>query len=53
MSEHGLILGAYLVCVAFFGFVTSRNMVRALMSLGSIFDAINPNFITFSKKIKN
>lgn len=53
MSEHGLILGAYLLCVGFFGLVTSRNMVRALMSLESIFNAVNINFITFSNFFKN
>jgi NADH:ubiquinone oxidoreductase subunit K len=48
MIEHGLVLGAYPHCVGFFGLITSRNMVRALMCLESIFNAININFITFS-----
>nr|YP_009426215.1 NADH-plastoquinone oxidoreductase subunit 4L [Diplaziopsis javanica]ASU94878.1 NADH-plastoquinone oxidoreductase subunit 4L [Diplaziopsis javanica] len=48
MFEHGLILGAYLFRVGFLGLITSRNMVRALMSLESIFNAVNINFITFS-----
>nr|YP_009427265.1 NADH-plastoquinone oxidoreductase subunit 4L [Onoclea sensibilis]ASU95928.1 NADH-plastoquinone oxidoreductase subunit 4L [Onoclea sensibilis] len=48
MFENGLILGAYLLCVGFLGLVTSRNTVRAPMSLESIFNAVNLNFITFS-----
>nr|YP_009547696.1 NADH-plastoquinone oxidoreductase subunit 4L [Antrophyum semicostatum]AYW16299.1 NADH-plastoquinone oxidoreductase subunit 4L [Antrophyum semicostatum] len=48
MIEQGLILGAYILCVGFFGLITSRNMIRALMSLESIFNAVILNFITFS-----
>nr|ATL58793.1 NADH-plastoquinone oxidoreductase subunit E [Salvinia cucullata] len=48
MLEHGLILGAHLYCIGFFGLITSRNMVKALMCLELIFNAININFITFS-----
>lgn len=53
MSENGLILGAYPLCVGFLGLVTSRNMVRALTSLESIFNAVNLNFITFSNFYNN
>nr|YP_009427089.1 NADH-plastoquinone oxidoreductase subunit 4L [Macrothelypteris torresiana]ASU95752.1 NADH-plastoquinone oxidoreductase subunit 4L [Macrothelypteris torresiana]QBA55995.1 NADH-plastoquinone oxidoreductase subunit 4L [Macrothelypteris torresiana] len=53
MFEHGLILGAYLLRVGFLGLTTSRNMVRALMSLESIFNAVNLNFITFSNFFHN
>nr|UQK96993.1 NADH-plastoquinone oxidoreductase subunit 4L [Polystichum sp. YZ-2022a] len=53
MFEHGLIFGAYLLCVGFLGLITSRNMVRALMSLESISNAANLNFITFSNLLKN
>uniref|UniRef100_A0A248RCZ9 NAD(P)H-quinone oxidoreductase subunit 4L, chloroplastic n=1 Tax=Diplazium unilobum TaxID=1678212 RepID=A0A248RCZ9_9MONI len=53
MFEHGLILGAYPLCVGFFGLITSRNTVRALMSLESIFNAVNINFITFSNFFNN
>nr|QOH99678.1 NADH dehydrogenase subunit 4L [Adiantum reniforme var. sinense] len=48
MFEQELILGAFILCVGFFGLVTSRNMVRAPMSLESILNAIISNFITFS-----
>nr|QJQ36477.1 NADH-plastoquinone oxidoreductase subunit 4L [Pyrrosia petiolosa]QJQ36916.1 NADH-plastoquinone oxidoreductase subunit 4L [Pyrrosia petiolosa] len=53
MFEHGLILGTYLLCVGFFGLITSRNMVRALMSLELIFNAVNLNFIIFSNLLKS
>lgn len=53
MLEHGLVLGAYLYCVGFFGLITSRNMVRALMCLELIFNAVNINFITFSNFFDN
>nr|NP_848112.1 NADH dehydrogenase subunit 4L [Adiantum capillus-veneris] len=51
--EQGLILSAYLLCVGFFGLITSRNMVRALMSLELIFNAITLNFITLSNLFDN
>uniref|UniRef100_UPI0030DE310E NADH-plastoquinone oxidoreductase subunit 4L n=1 Tax=Pteris wallichiana TaxID=265708 RepID=UPI0030DE310E len=53
MFGEGLILGAYILCVGFFGLITSKNMVRALMSLELIFNAITPNFITFSNFFRN
>nr|YP_009425512.1 NADH-plastoquinone oxidoreductase subunit 4L [Austroblechnum melanocaulon]ASU94175.1 NADH-plastoquinone oxidoreductase subunit 4L [Austroblechnum melanocaulon] len=53
MFENGLILGAYLPCVGFFGLITSKNMVRALTSLESIFNAVNSNFIIFSNFFNN
>ena len=53
MFENGLILAAYLLCVGFFGLITSKNMVRALMSLESIFNAVNLNLITFSNFFNN
>ena len=45
---HMLVLGAYPHCVGFFGSITSRKMVRALMCHESIFNAININTIAFS-----
>nr|YP_009426040.1 NADH-plastoquinone oxidoreductase subunit 4L [Deparia viridifrons]ASU94703.1 NADH-plastoquinone oxidoreductase subunit 4L [Deparia viridifrons] len=53
MFEHGLVLGAYPLRVGFLGLITSKNMVRALMSLESIFNAVNINFITFSNLFNN
>ena len=48
MLENVLNLSAYLFCIGIFGLITSRNMVRALMCLELIFNAVNINFITFS-----
>nr|QXM16693.1 NADH-plastoquinone oxidoreductase subunit 4L [Libocedrus chevalieri]QYB21753.1 NADH-plastoquinone oxidoreductase subunit 4L [Libocedrus plumosa]QYB22163.1 NADH-plastoquinone oxidoreductase subunit 4L [Pilgerodendron uviferum]BBN66655.1 NADH-plastoquinone oxidoreductase subunit 4L [Libocedrus plumosa]BBN66819.1 NADH-plastoquinone oxidoreductase subunit 4L [Pilgerodendron uviferum] len=48
MLEHALILSAYLFSIGIYGLVTSRNMVKALMSLELILNAVNLNLITFS-----
>nr|YP_009867640.1 NADH-plastoquinone oxidoreductase subunit 4L [Drepanocladus aduncus]YP_009867722.1 NADH-plastoquinone oxidoreductase subunit 4L [Hygroamblystegium varium var. humile]QKG04817.1 NADH-plastoquinone oxidoreductase subunit 4L [Drepanocladus aduncus]QKG04899.1 NADH-plastoquinone oxidoreductase subunit 4L [Hygroamblystegium varium var. humile] len=48
MLEHVLNLGAYLFRIGIFGLITSRNMVRALMCIELIFNAVNINLITFS-----
>nr|AKZ31264.1 NADH dehydrogenase subunit 4L [Scaevola porocarya] len=46
--EHVLLLGAYLFSVGLYGLITSRNIVRALMCLELILNAVNLNFVTFS-----
>nr|WRK68069.1 NdhE [Phylloglossum drummondii] len=48
MFGHALFLGAFLFCIGIYGLITSRNMVRALMCLELIFNAVNVNFVTFS-----
>nr|AJB98586.1 NADH-plastoquinone oxidoreductase subunit 4L [Botrychium sp. ternatum/japonicum] len=48
MLEHVLILGAYSFRVGSYGLITSRNMVRALMCLELILNAVNINLVTFS-----
>ena len=48
MLEHTLIIGAYLFCIGIYGLITSRNMVRALMSLELMLNGVNVNLITFS-----
>lgn len=48
MLEHVLNLSAYLFCIGIFGLITSRNMVRALMCLELVFNAVNINLVTFS-----
>nr|YP_009548459.1 NADH-plastoquinone oxidoreductase subunit 4L [Pityrogramma trifoliata]AYW15280.1 NADH-plastoquinone oxidoreductase subunit 4L [Pityrogramma trifoliata] len=53
MFREGLILSAYVLCVGLFGLITSKNMVRALMSLELIFNAITTNFVTFSNCFNN
>lgn len=48
MLEHVLLLSAYLFSVGLYGLITSRNMVRALICLELILNAVNINFVTFS-----
>nr|YP_010014532.1 NADH-plastoquinone oxidoreductase subunit 4L [Epimedium dewuense]YP_010014616.1 NADH-plastoquinone oxidoreductase subunit 4L [Epimedium shuichengense]YP_010014702.1 NADH-plastoquinone oxidoreductase subunit 4L [Epimedium simplicifolium]YP_010014785.1 NADH-plastoquinone oxidoreductase subunit 4L [Epimedium ecalcaratum]YP_010342463.1 NADH-plastoquinone oxidoreductase subunit 4L [Epimedium baojingense]YP_010342548.1 NADH-plastoquinone oxidoreductase subunit 4L [Epimedium leptorrhizum]YP_01034 len=48
MLEHILVLSAYLLSMGIYGLITSRNMIRALMCLELILNAVNLNFITFS-----
>nr|QQP00213.1 NADH dehydrogenase subunit 4L [Selaginella nipponica]QQP00267.1 NADH dehydrogenase subunit 4L [Selaginella nipponica] len=47
MLERALILGAFLFCIGIYGLMTSRNMVRALMCLELILNAVNVNLVTF------
>nr|YP_009340626.1 NADH dehydrogenase ND4L subunit [Wimmerella hederacea]APQ40199.1 NADH dehydrogenase subunit 4L [Wimmerella hederacea] len=53
LLEHVLILSAYLFSVGLYGLITSRNMVRALMCLELILNAVNINFVTFSDFFDN
>ena len=46
--EHALVLSAYLFSIGIYGLITSRNMVRALMCLELILNAVNINLVTFS-----
>lgn len=49
MLEHVLFLSAYLFSIGIFGLITSRNMVRALMCLELILNAVSLNLVTFSQ----
>lgn len=51
--EHVLVLSAYLFLIGLYGLITSRNMVRALMCLELILNAVNLNFVTFSDFFDN
>ncbi|PHU19975.1 NAD(P)H-quinone oxidoreductase subunit 4L, chloroplastic [Capsicum chinense] len=51
--EHVLVLSAYLFSIGIYGLITSRNMVRALMCLELILNAVNINFVTFSDFFDN
>nr|YP_009409603.1 NADH-plastoquinone oxidoreductase subunit 4L [Hesperis sylvestris]YP_009933230.1 NADH dehydrogenase subunit 4L [Solms-laubachia lanata]ASJ64606.1 NADH-plastoquinone oxidoreductase subunit 4L [Hesperis sylvestris]QNR92838.1 NADH dehydrogenase subunit 4L [Solms-laubachia lanata]CUA64692.1 NADH dehydrogenase ND4L [Hesperis matronalis] len=51
--EHVLVLSAYLFFIGLYGLITSRNMVRALMCLELILNAVNMNFVTFSDFFDN
>nr|YP_009667618.1 NdhE [Cheilolejeunea xanthocarpa]QCW58393.1 NdhE [Cheilolejeunea xanthocarpa] len=48
MLEHILNLSAFIFCLGLFGLITSRNMVRALMCLELVLNAVNINLVTFS-----
>ncbi|KAK7370720.1 hypothetical protein VNO78_37273 [Psophocarpus tetragonolobus] len=45
---HALVLSAFLFSIGIYGLITSRNMVRALMCLELILNAVNINLVTFS-----
>ena len=47
MLEHVLVSTAYLFSISVYGLITSRNMVRPLMCLELILNAVNINFVTF------
>nr|YP_009547609.1 NADH-plastoquinone oxidoreductase subunit 4L [Vaginularia trichoidea]AYW16126.1 NADH-plastoquinone oxidoreductase subunit 4L [Vaginularia trichoidea] len=51
--EQGLLISVYIFCVGLFGLITSRTMVRALISLEPIVNAIAINFITFAYLLNN
>ncbi|RHN59681.1 putative NADH:ubiquinone reductase (H(+)-translocating) [Medicago truncatula] len=53
MLEHVLVLSAYLFSIGIYGLITSRNMVRALMCLELILNAVNINLVTFSDFFDN
>nr|YP_010162350.1 NADH-plastoquinone oxidoreductase subunit 4L [Dolichos falciformis]QRI60059.1 NADH-plastoquinone oxidoreductase subunit 4L [Dolichos falciformis] len=46
--EHSLVLSSFLFSIGILGLITSRNMVRALMCLELILNAVNINLVTFS-----
>ena len=51
--EHVLDLSAYIFSIGIYGLITSRNMVRALMCLELILNAVNINFVTFTDFFDN
>ncbi|KAK9114485.1 hypothetical protein Syun_021282 [Stephania yunnanensis] len=53
LLEHVLVLSAYLFLIGIYGLITSRNMVKALMCLELILNAVNMNFVTFSNFFDN
>nr|QBW98182.1 NADH dehydrogenase subunit 4L [Pelargonium viscosissimum] len=46
--EYVLILSSFLFSIGIYGLITSRNMIRALMSLELMLNGVNLNFVTFS-----
>ena len=47
MLKHVLVSSAFLFSIGVYGLITNRNMVRALMCLELILNAVNMNFVTF------
>ena len=47
--NHYLILSAVLFCIGIFGILTRRNAIGILMSIELMFNAVNINFVAFSK----
>jgi NADH-quinone oxidoreductase subunit K len=48
---HYLILSSILFCLGMFGLFTRRNAVGILMSIELMFNAVNINFVAFSRYI--
>lgn len=46
--EYFLLLAAALFCVGIYGLVTSRNVIRVLMSIELMLNAVNINLMAFS-----
>jgi NAD(P)H-quinone oxidoreductase subunit 4L len=47
--SHYLILASALFCIGIFGLLTRRNAVGVLMSIELMFNAVNINFVAFSR----
>lgn len=45
---HYLILGAILFCIGILGLIVSRNIIKVLMSIEILLNAVNINFIAFA-----
>lgn len=46
---HYLILASALFCIGVFGLLTRRNAIGVLMSIELMFNAVNINFVAFSR----
>ena len=47
--NHFLVLSSSLFCLGIFGLLTRRNAVGVLMSIELMFNAVNINFVAFSR----
>lgn len=45
---HYLILGAILFCIGIWGLIVSKNIIRLLMCIEIILNAVNINFVAFA-----
>lgn len=48
MFQHSLCIAAFLFCMGFYGLITSRSMVKALMCLELMLNGVNLNLVTLS-----
>lgn len=48
---HFLVAAAMLFCIGLYGVTTSRNLIKVLMSIELILNAVNLNFVAFSKYV--
>ncbi|MFZ4640387.1 MAG: NADH-quinone oxidoreductase subunit NuoK [Nodosilinea sp.] len=46
--EYFLLVAAALFCIGIYGLVTSRNVIRVLMSIELMLNAVNLNLMAFS-----
>lgn len=49
--QHYLVLATALFCIGLYGATTSRNLIKVLMSIELMLNAVNINFIAFSKYV--
>lgn len=49
--QHYLVVAAILFCIGLYGATTSRNLIKVLMSIELILNAVNLNFVAFSKYV--
>lgn len=45
---HYLILGAMLFCIGILGLITSRNIIKVLMSIEILLNSVNINLVAFA-----
>lgn len=45
---HFLILGIILFCIGILGLIISRNIIKVLMSIEILLNAVNINFVAFA-----
>jgi len=45
---HYLLLGAALFCIGILGIITSRNIIKVLMSIEILLNAVNINMVAFA-----
>lgn len=50
--EYFLLLAAALFCIGIYGLVTSRNVIRVLMSIELMLNAVNINLMAFSNYLE-